>query len=60
VSGLSDSPAILHRQDYGQWLHGSVYEAMDLLRPYPADRTIAYRVSNTRLAPGVSLTHRTS
>jgi putative SOS response-associated peptidase YedK len=54
--GNERMPVILHRQDYEQWLFGTVAEATRLLVPYPDAQMIAYRVRNKRLAPNVRLT----
>lgn len=38
-------PAILHRDEYDSWLHGSTARARSLLRTYPEDRMVAHAVS---------------
>jgi putative SOS response-associated peptidase YedK len=38
-------PAILHRDEYGPWLHGSTARARSLLRTYPQERMVAHAVS---------------
>lgn len=38
-------PAILHRDDYDPWLHGSTARARALLRTYPQERMVAHAVS---------------
>ena len=38
-------PAILHRDEYESWLHGSTARARSLLRTYPDDRMVAHAVS---------------
>jgi putative SOS response-associated peptidase YedK len=38
-------PAILHRDEYDQWLNGSAARARSLLRTYPEDRMVAHAVS---------------
>jgi putative SOS response-associated peptidase YedK len=38
-------PAILHRDEYDQWLHGSTARARSLLRTYPQERMVAHAVS---------------
>jgi putative SOS response-associated peptidase YedK len=38
-------PAILRQEDRDAWVGGSVAEARALLKPYPADRMLAYEVS---------------
>jgi putative SOS response-associated peptidase YedK len=41
-------PVILARKDYGRWLEPSAQERLpiDLLRPFPAEETVAWPVSN--------------
>jgi putative SOS response-associated peptidase YedK len=38
-------PAILRKEDYGAWLHGSIDEARAALQPYPPDHMYAFEVS---------------
>jgi len=38
-------PAILRREDRDAWLNGTVEQARDVLRPYPAELMLAYEVS---------------
>jgi putative SOS response-associated peptidase YedK len=38
-------PAILHRDEYDSWLHGSTARARSLLRTYPQERMVAHAVS---------------
>jgi putative SOS response-associated peptidase YedK len=38
-------PAILHRDEYDHWLHGSTARARSLLRTYPQERMVAHAVS---------------
>lgn len=38
-------PAILHRDEYEQWLRGSTARARSLLRTYPQERMVAHAVS---------------
>lgn len=38
-------PAILHRDEYDAWLHGSTARARALLRTYPQERMVAHAVS---------------
>jgi len=38
-------PTILRLEDHDAWLQGSADEARTVLRPYPADLMVAYRVS---------------
>ena len=38
-------PAILHRDEYEEWLRGSTAHARTLLRTYPQDRMVAHAVS---------------
>lgn len=38
-------PAILHRNEYDQWLRGSTARARSLLRTYPRERMVAHAVS---------------
>ena len=41
-------PVILDRKDYNRWLEPAAVEQLpvDLLRPFPAERMTAWRVSN--------------
>lgn len=38
-------PAILHKEDFDTWLHGSVEDARAVLRQYEPDHMYAYEVS---------------
>jgi putative SOS response-associated peptidase YedK len=44
-------PAILHREDFDAWLHGSVDEARAVLRQYPPDHMYTYEVSTRVNSP---------
>lgn len=44
-------PAILHREDFDVWLHGSMDAARAVLKQYEPDRMYAYEVSTRVNSP---------
>ena len=44
-------PAILHREDFDAWLHGSIDDARAVLRQYPPDHMYTYEVSTRVNSP---------